>query len=143
MPIKSPFDEIEEMQKKMNKLMKDFWERGPTAAGTMRGFPVDIREEDGNIVVVADIPGVSKDKVAVKAMDNQLMISCNEEGEKEIVDENYYRRERSKRGMKRTVTLPEEVKSDRAEAKMENGVLKVTLPKKKKKKDKEKKIKVE
>ncbi len=142
MPIKDPFDELEEMQKRMNKLMKNFWERGPKAAGTMRGFPVDIREENGKLVVTADLPGVKKEDIAVKARENQLMISCKEEGEKEISEENYYRRERSKKGMKRTVTLPEEVKSDEAKAEMEDGVLKVTLPKKKEKKKEEKEIKV-
>lgn len=143
MSVKDPFKEIEDMQERMNKLMKDFWQRGPRAAGTMRGFPVDVKEDNGNIVVKADLPGVKKENVAVKARENQLLISCKEEGEKEVREENYYRHERKRSGMKRTVTLPEEVESGKAKAEMEDGVLKVTLPKKSKKEKKEKEIEVE
>ncbi len=143
MPVKDPFKEIEDMQERMNKLVKDFWQRGPRAAGTMRGFPVDVHEDNGNIVVKADLPGVKKENVAVKARENQLMISCKEEGKKEVREENYYRRERKRTGMQRTITLPEEVKSEEAEAEMEDGVLKIRLPKKNKEKEKEKEIEVE
>ncbi len=143
MPVKDPFKEIEEMQKKMNKLMKNFWERGPKAAGTMRGFPVDLRDENGNLIIEADLPGVDKEDVVVKTRENQLMISCQEESKKEVSEETYYRRERSKRGMERTITLPEEVKPEKAEAEMKDGVLKITIPKKKVKKKKEKEIDIE
>ncbi|MFP4115614.1 MAG: Hsp20/alpha crystallin family protein [Candidatus Aenigmatarchaeota archaeon] len=143
MPIKDPFKELEEMQERMNKLMKNFWERGPRAAGTMRGFPVDVREENGTMVVEADLPGISKENVAVKARDNRLMISAQEEKEEQEESENYYRRERSKRGLKRTVALPEGVKEEEAEAEMEDGVLRVTMPKKEKKEEKSKEIEVE
>ncbi|MFP4116813.1 MAG: Hsp20/alpha crystallin family protein [Candidatus Aenigmatarchaeota archaeon] len=143
MPVKDPFKEIEDMQERMNKLVKDFWQRGPRAAGTMRGFPVDVREENGNIVVKADLPGVDKENVAVKARENQLMISCKEEGERQVQKENYYRRERKRSGMKRTITLPEEVESEKAEAEMEEGVLEITLPKKEKKKTEEEEIEVQ
>ncbi len=142
MPIKDPFGEIEDMQKRMNKLMKELWQRGPRAAGTMRGFPVDVHEENGNIVVKADMPGISKENVAVKVRKNQLMISCKEKSEEKVQEENYYRHERKKRGMQRTITLPEEVKENKADAEMEDGVLKITLPKKKKEKEKEKEIEV-
>lgn len=143
MPIKDPFKELEDMQKRMNKLMKNFWERGPKLAGTARGFPVDVKEEDGNLLVEADLPGISKENVAVKVKDNQLMITGQEKKEEEEESENYYRRERSKRGLQRTITLPEDVKGEEAEAEMEDGVLRVTIPKKKAKKEKGKEIEVE
>ncbi len=142
MPMKDPFDELEDMQERMNKLMKNFWQRGPRAAGALRGFPVDIREDNGNLIVEADLPGVDKDNVVVKVRDNQIMISCQEEDKKEESGENYYRQERSKTGMKRKITLPEKVKSDDASAKMEEGVLKVIIPKKAGKKKKERDIEV-
>lgn len=143
MPIKDPFKELEDMQKRMNKLMKSFWERGPKLAGTARGFPVDVKEEGGNLVVEADLPGISKESVAVKVKDSQLMISGKEEEEKEEESENYYRRERSRRGLQRTITLPEDVKGEEAEAEMEDGVLRITMPKREEKKKKGKEVEVQ
>lgn len=143
MPIKDPFKELEDMQERMNKLMKNFWERGPKLAGTARGFPVDVKEEDDNLLVEADLPGISKENIAVKVKDNQLMISAQEEKEEKEESENYYRRERSRRGLQRTISLPDEVKGEEAKAEMEDGVLKVRMPKEKRKKEKSKEIEVE
>ena len=143
MPINDPFKELEEMQERMNKLMKNFWERGPSAAGTMRGFPVDLKEKNDKLVVEADLPGVSKENIAVKVKDNQLMISGQEKEHRKEENENYYRRERSKKGMQRRITLPEDVESEKAEAEMNDGVLKVTLPKKEKEEKESKEIEVE
>lgn len=142
MPIKDPFKELEKMQDRMNRLMKSFWEKGPEMAG-FKSFPVDVSEENGKVVVEADMPGVSKENIAVKARDNQLMISGQEESEEKEEKENYYRRERRRTGLKRTVTLPEDVAEEEAEAEMKDGVLRVTLPKKKKAVEKEKEIEVQ
>ncbi|MFP4045965.1 MAG: Hsp20/alpha crystallin family protein [Candidatus Aenigmatarchaeota archaeon] len=143
MPFEDPFDELEKMQRRMNKLMKDFWERGPQMAGMVRRFPVDIVEEDEEVVVKADLPGVEKENVAVKAQDNKLMITAQEDREKKEESENYFRHERRRGKLQRTITLPENIESDKAKAEMEDGVLEVRFPKKKVKKKKEKEIEVE
>lgn len=144
MTIKDPFDEMEKMQDRMNKLMKSFWERGPELARNIRGFPIDISRENGDMVVKADLPGVDKENVAVKVSEDQLKISTEEAGEKEESTQNFYRRERRKGKTERTITLPEETRSEKAKAKMENGVLEVRIPlKNKEKKKKEKKLEIE
>lgn len=141
--FEDPFDELEKMQSRMNKLMKDFWERGPQMAGMMRKFPVDIVEEDSEVVVMADLPGIDKENVAVKSQDNKLMIIAGQKKEKHEEGENYFRHERRRGKLQRTITLPENAESDKAEAEMEDGVLEINLPKKITEKKKEKEIEVE
>lgn len=142
MPIKDPFQELEDMQRRMNKLMRDFWERGPRIAGTAKGFPVDVREEGDDLIVEADLPGISKENIAVKVKDNRLMISGKEEEEQQEESENYYKRERRGRSMQRTIMLPEEVRSEKSGAEMNDGVLRIRLPKKKKEEEESKEIEV-
>lgn len=142
MTLKDPFDEIEKMQERMNKLMKSFWEKGPEFARHIRGFPVDITKENSNMVIRADLPGISKEDVDVKVSENQLKISAKQEGEKKEETGNYYRQERRSGKMERLITLPEDIESEKSEAKMEHGVLEIRIPLKEKEKKKEKEIKV-
>ena len=92
---------------------------------------IDVTEDDGTYQVKADIPGVTKDDIDVSISDNQVSISAEvkretkqKEGEREIVTERAYGQ------VYRSFTLPAEVDRDKAEARYENGVLTLSLPKK-------------
>ncbi len=116
----SPFDELERLLDKMN----DARER---AGG---GLAVDVEDEDDQFVVTADLPGFEKEDIDVEVHDRTLRIEARHEEETEAEDEDsYVRRERSKRSLSRSVTLPEEVDEAGASASFENGVLTVELPK--------------
>lgn len=118
----SPFDELERLLDKMN----DARER---AGG---GLAVDVEDEDDQFVVTADLPGFDKDDIDVQVHERTLRIDATheEETEEEAEDEdNYIRRERSKRSLSRSVTLPEDVDEEGASASFENGVLTIELPK--------------
>ncbi len=103
---------------------------------------IDISETEKNIIINAEIPGVSKENLKITLQDNILTI----EGEKKKVNEEkdieYYREERAFGKFKRSFTLPVEVDSDKVDAKFEDGVLEIKLVKYEPKEAKERVIKL-
>jgi HSP20 family protein len=101
--------------------------------GRLLGFPrIDVRDEDKNIVVTANTPGIAAKDMRIDIEDNMLTLSGNvsreeEEGKK---DSDYYRMEREEGSFSRTITLPTAVDREHIDAKAKNGVLTITLPKK-------------
>ncbi len=91
---------------------------------------VDVAESDDELILTADLPGLTKDQIQVRIEDGALLIA----GDRKFVNEDkqtgYHRIERSYGSFKRYFSLPDTVQPDKVEAKYENGVLKVTLPKK-------------
>ena len=80
----------------------------------------------------AELPGIEKDKIHVKATDDSIEISA-EQLEEERVEERkkkYVYNERSYRSFYRTIPIPEQILSSEVTAKMNNGILRIDLPKK-------------
>jgi HSP20 family protein len=89
---------------------------------------IDIFERDGKIVLRADLPGMKREDIQVSVEGDLLTIKGRREEEKEIKEEHYYSCERSKGEFLRTMRLPSGVGADAIDAKYENGVLEVTVP---------------
>lgn len=104
---------------------------------------VDITEEKDKYVVKADMPGMKQEDVKVEVDDGVLKISGIRNSEHEEKDEakkfHYY--ERSYGAFERRFMLPKDTDSEKIDAKYENGVLKVDIPKTEAKKPKEIKVK--
>ena len=100
----------------------------------MEGEPqmrLDLSEDDKNFFVKAEIPGVNKDDIKVSVDGNQISLSAEVKKEKEEKEgSKVIRCERYYGSISRTFTLDESVDQDAAQAKYENGVLQLTLPKK-------------
>jgi HSP20 family protein len=93
-------------------------------------FRVDVREHDDDVMIVADLPGVEKENVALQlAGPRALEISCERKDEKEERSEGYYMRERVYGTMRRIVALPADVTEDDSSASFRNGVLGIRLKK--------------
>lgn len=91
---------------------------------------IDIRETPEAFGVEADIPGVKKEDISVTIENRQLQISVEAKQEKEEKkDEKVIMSERFFGFVSRTVTLPGDVDSSKVEARYENGVLFLTIPK--------------
>ena len=90
---------------------------------------VDISEDDGKILVKADLPGVDEKDLSVKVDDNVLVLSGERKFEKESADENFHRFERVYGSFERSFTLPETAETDKIAAKYDRGVLRVEIPK--------------
>lgn len=104
-------------------------ERGGDIGTGLSEVDVDVVDAGDEVVVVADLPGFDQDGISVKTDGNRLRITAEGEEDEEVEEEDYYRRERTRKSVSRTVTLPVEVDSSEADASYEDGVLSVTLPK--------------
>ena len=92
---------------------------------------VDVRESAGEYTVSADIPGMRKEDINVEIEGNRVSISGEVRRESEKKDgEQVLRSERYYGAVSRSFALASEIDEDKAQAKYENGVLTLTLPKK-------------
>lgn len=101
-----------------------------------RGFPkVDILDHDNNIEVQAALPGVKKEDLDVTINNQTITIRTSTKEEKQE-EGKYFRREIARGEFQRTLSLPDNVDSDKATAIFSDGILKVTIPKTEKSKGK-------
>jgi HSP20 family protein len=108
------------------------------------GFPsVDIFEDDKNVTVKAEMPGVKKEDLDVNVTEEAITISGEKKKEEKVHEKNYYRYERSYGSFRRTLPLPAGVQSDKAKAKFKDGVLEIKVPKSPAAIKKERKIAIE
>ena len=91
---------------------------------------VDVLEKDGNLVLRAEVPGVSEKDIELKLEGNVLTLQGERKQEAENDNGNYYRKETSYGKFSRSFTLPDTVDIDKIKAEYRNGVLTVTIPQK-------------
>ena len=103
---------------------------------------VDIYETDDEIVVKAELPGLESKDIKVEMEKNRLLIKGERKLEKGLNEENYHLIERSYGAFQRTFTLSTEVIFDNINAKYQDGVLEIKLPKSEKFKSKHIKVKI-
>jgi HSP20 family protein len=92
-------------------------------------IPVDVIEHDDAFEVRAAVPGVKPDDIEVTVQGERVSIRAEARAAEERRGENWLMREHRYGTLQRTVTLPTAVRSDTAEAKVDNGVLSLRLPK--------------
>jgi HSP20 family protein len=89
----------------------------------------DVREEKECFIIKADMPGIKEADVDISITGSRLSISGRREEEKVDETKSYYTRERSYGAFSRAFTLPESIDADQIRARMQDGVLEVTIPK--------------
>ncbi|WP_048108491.1 Hsp20/alpha crystallin family protein [Methanosarcina barkeri] len=125
-----PFEEIRRTQERLNQLFEDFMPMEEWGGGKVYTPAIDIKDEDDKLVVTTDLPGINKEDVQINLKEDMLEISAKTRKEKETEEEEgYLRRERAYTQFYRAVRLPASVKEEGSTAKIENGVLTITLPK--------------
>jgi HSP20 family protein len=92
----------------------------------------DITETKDSYIVQAELPGVPKENIKIDIEDDVLTLSGEKKSESESKDESgkVFRRERRYGTFERSFSLPDNAESKQIKANFENGVLKVTVPKK-------------
>ncbi|MBF0559345.1 MAG: Hsp20/alpha crystallin family protein [Nitrospirae bacterium] len=90
---------------------------------------VDVTENDKEIRVSAELPGMDEKDIDVSLNKDALTIRGEKKEEREQKDRDYYRMERSYGSFSRTVPLSAEIETDKAEATFKKGVLSIRLPK--------------
>jgi HSP20 family protein len=91
---------------------------------------VNITEKKDEYQVSLAAPGMKKDDFKIDVDGNMLTISSEKEENKEEKDKKFTRKEYSYSSFSRSFTLPEEINKEKIEAKYEDGVLKIALPRK-------------
>ena len=113
---------------------RDFWGKknplyGKHAQNMMK---TDIRETEGTYELDVDLPGFKKDEIRIQLKDGYLTLSAAKGLDKDQKDEkgSYIRRERYAGAMQRSFYVGEAVTQDEIHAKYEDGILKISIPKK-------------
>lgn len=128
----NPFREIESMRQAMDRWMD---ERGlnniglPSSTSNQNlSLAVDVHETENGYELTASLPGVKPEDVDISVNRDVVTIRGRTEQNEERQQGNYIYRERHAGSFQRSVRLPDQVNSEQVEASLENGVLKVTLP---------------
>src|SRR5436309_10417831 len=128
-----PFREFSTMQDRMNRLFRESYSpEGPEEALTTTSFapPVDIYEDEHNITLKIEVPGIDEKDIDVRIENNTLTVHGERKIEKEEKEENFRRVERQYGSFTRSFTLPSSVDSGQVSAHYDNGVLKIKMAKK-------------
>ena len=119
--------EVDSLQSEVNRVFDAFFGNG---APRRRWVPaMDLVETDDNLVLRADLPGLSRDDVEIEIKDGVLTVSGERKAEHEEKSEGFYRVERTFGRFSRSLSLPEGIDADRVAADVEDGVLEVRIPK--------------
>jgi len=151
----SIFRDVDRFFDDIDRFFIDFWR--PSRFWNFEPFTLSLSEEDNffrtplaNIVdegdhfsITAELPGLEKGDIEISVRNGALEIKGEQKNEIEDKKEGYLRREYSSSSYYRSFKLPENIDEDKIEAKLEKGVLKLSLPKIEEEKKKEKKIEVE
>ncbi len=103
---------------------------------------MDLYEPEKDIVAELNLPSVDCDKIDVTVDDGVLRIWGEFENKQEESGRNYWSKEIKKGSFQRAVRIPGDVDEEKVDATYDDGVLKITMPKKEQEKKKERKIKV-
>jgi HSP20 family protein len=90
---------------------------------------IDVTDEGDALRIVAELPGMTRDDVELEVIDDMLIVSGEKRFESTSEEKGCYRVERSFGHFQRAVPLPAGIDLDRAEARFENGVLTLRVPK--------------
>jgi HSP20 family protein len=127
-----PFTELMSLRQAMDKLFEDSFVRPSRTLATLGEVTVpalDIYQTANEVVVKATLPGVTPDDVSIDITGETLTIKGETKAEEEVKKEDYLYQERRYGAFSRSVVLPSGLKTDKAEAAMEDGVLTLTIPK--------------
>ena len=126
--FRSPLEELYRMRQQMEQLLESAATPPQREAAGVLPL-INLTEGKDNYYVRAELPGVKGDELDIQVTANNLAIS----GERKIAAEEegarYHRREREAGTFSRMIGLPDEVDTDKVDAKLENGILNVVISK--------------
>lgn len=128
---RDPFEmPLPSMSRLFNQFFNDpFFANGGLAQIEEGTLPLDISEDDRNVIVRASVPGFRKEDIDVEVHNGVLTIKARHSEEHEEKNERFYRRERRVGSMSRRVALPSTVREDQCQATLKDGVLTLHIPK--------------
>lgn len=131
----NPFEELERVFTRMSQQLSEA-SRGWDDPGTLTRLPrreetlsLDLVDDGDSYVATVDLPGFEKDDVSITIHNSTLQIDADGEEMTDKSTEQFLHKERMSRSLSRSVHLPALVDEEAVSAKMNNGVLTITLPK--------------
>ena len=127
----NPFRDFTQVQESFDRLFNEFMNLKRTNGPQGMSFSpsCEIAEENNNYILKFDLPGVVKDQVKVEVDKDQLTIQAERKEEKKSETKRKYLSEMYYGSYTRSFTLPGPVDEKKVDAKFENGVLTITVPK--------------
>ena len=119
-----PWSDFRDFERAMNQVFGDLY---PTRTEYP---PINIWRGKDDIVITAELPGLTPDDLDISVHENMLTLRCSlkEQEQQAREGQTYHRRECARTGFSRSVRLPFDVDGDKVQAQIQNGVLKLTLP---------------
>ncbi|MFI5303360.1 MAG: Hsp20/alpha crystallin family protein [Nitrospiria bacterium] len=150
-----PFFNPSRFQHEMDRMFRNFWREPRFSFGWPEGLrmrneglipevpAVELYDEKDEIVVKAELPGMSKEDLEINLAGDILTIKGEKKKEEEVKEKDYYYSERAYGSFERSIDIPQKVVPEKVSASFKNGVLEVRLQKTEEAKKKEIKIKVQ
>ncbi|GAB1430656.1 Hsp20/alpha crystallin family protein [Ignavibacteria bacterium] len=124
-----PFRGFESLSRRMNEMFGEL-EKGVRFEIGDFSPRVDIAEDEKNVYLHAELPGIERENVKISiSEDRVLMLKGEKRREEKVENKNYVRVERNYGSFTRSFALPDNINVEKVDAKFENGVLNMTLPK--------------
>ncbi len=131
-------DPFQSFRTEMDRLFDSFLGGVPSLTSLRQAFPaaaqgmtptLDVKENEKEIVVKADLPGMDEKDINLTIQNGVLSLRGEKKSEHTDERENYHVMERSYGSFQRSIRLPETINEDKADARFDKGVLTITLPK--------------
>ena len=143
-------DPFQSFRTEMDRLFDSFLGGVPSLTSLRQGFSgaqvmtptLDVKENEKEIVVKADLPGMDEKDINLTIHNGVLSLRGEKKSEHTDERENYHVMERSYGSFQRSIRLPDTIDEDKAEARFDKGVLTITLPKRPETVSAQKKIKI-
>ena len=126
-----PAREVDSLQSEVNRVFDAFFGTGGAGATRARRWvpAMDLVETEDQLVLKADLPGLSHDDVSIEIKDGALTVAGERRAEHEENSEGFYRVERAFGQFSRSMTLPDGIDAEKVSADFHDGVLEVRIPK--------------
>jgi len=123
----SPWREMERLRREMNRLFSE-WPRSSQWTAAPSYPAMNAWTNDNSAIVTAELPGVRPEDIDITVEEDMLTLRGSRQPEEVGEGVTFHRRERRFGSFTRTFRLPFDVDADKVEARFQNGVLSITLP---------------
>lgn len=119
------FNTLYDLPRTIEKFFDELWSPLEISQRRMAYPPINIAEDENNIYVVVELPGVDVNDLDLTISDKSLILK----GERKSDEGEYIRQERPIGKFQRIINFNVDIQRDNIKAKMKNGILEITLPK--------------
>ncbi|MBI1912480.1 MAG: Hsp20/alpha crystallin family protein [Deltaproteobacteria bacterium] len=136
----SPLKELETMKKEMDRIWEDIfpsgrrvdipWKKEAAPKGPGVATPaIDIIDKNGEVIVKAEMPGVTKENIDISLQENTLTIKGELKAEPGVSEESYSYSERKYCYYARSINIPFKIERENIKASLKDGILSIHIPK--------------